>query len=232
MSRSWLVGGVLMLSTAIGWAAEAGSYNRVSFKAEAQVEVQQDLLVAVLSAQREGRRADRLASEVNQVIQRAVAQVKQHRDIKVRTLSYQTYQIHDAKRKPQRWRVSQNLRLESRDSQLLGSVLGKLQSELQLQSLDYRVSPAQRQQHESALTQTALENFQQRAFEITRALGMRRYKLVRVNVNGGGHGLVPRPLRRERMMLAAADSAVPVTLEAGTQRLSVAVSGEIELFSK
>ncbi|MEM6405017.1 MAG: SIMPL domain-containing protein [Pseudomonadota bacterium] len=230
MNRSWFVGGMLMLSAAISWAAEAESYNRVSFSAEAQVEVQQDLLVAVLSAQREGRRADRLASEVNQIIQQAVAQVKQHSGIKVRTLSYQTYPIHDKKRKS-RWRVSQRLRLESQDSQLLGAVLGKLQAELQLQSLDYRVSPAMQQQNQSALTQAALENFQQRAFEITRALGMKRYKLVRVNVNGGGQGLVPRPLRRERMMLASADAAAPVTLEAGTQRLSVTVNGEIELFS-
>ncbi|MEL6710697.1 MAG: SIMPL domain-containing protein [Pseudomonadota bacterium] len=230
MNRSWFVGGMLMLSTAISWAAEAESYNRASFSAEAQVEVQQDLLVAVLSAQREGRRADRLASEVNQIIQQAVAQVKQHSGIKVRTLSYQTYPIHDKKRKS-RWRVSQRLRLESQDSQLLGAVLGKLQAELQLQSLDYRISPAMQQQNQSALTQAALKNFQQRAFEITRALGMKRYKLVRVNVNGGGQGLVPRPLRRERMMLASADAAAPVTLEAGTQRLSVTVNGEIELFS-
>ncbi len=230
MHRSWFVSGILMLCTATGWAAETDTYNRVSFKAEAQIEVQQDLMVAVLSAQREGRRADHLAHEVNQMIQRAVAQVKQHSRIKVRTLSYQTYPIHDKKRTA-RWRVHQSLRLESRDSQLLGSVLGQLQSELQLQSLDYRVSPTQQQQHQSALTRAALENFQQRAFEITRALGMQRYQLVRINVNGGGQGFAPRPLRRERMMLAAADAA-PVTLEAGTQRLSVAVNGEIELFSK
>ncbi len=231
MSRSWFAGGILMLCTAISWAAETDAYNRVSFRAEAQIEVQQDLMVAVLSAQREGRHADRLAHDVNQIIQRAVDHVKQHSRIKVRTLSYRTYPIHDKKRKA-RWRVQQSLRLTSRDSQLLGSVLGQLQSELQLQSLDYQVSPAQQQQHQSALTRTALENFQQRAFEITRALGMQRYRLVRVDVNGGGQGFTPRPLRHERMLLATADTAAPVTLEAGTQRLSVVVNGEIELFSE
>lgn len=230
MNRSWFVGGVLMLCAVTVWAAESGPYNRVSFSAEAQMEVRQDLLVAVLSAQREGRQADRMANEVNQIIQRAVAQVKQHPRIKVRTLSYQTYPIHDKKNKS-RWRVRQSLRLTSQDSQLLGSVLGQLQSELQLQSLDYRVSPAQQQAYQSTLTQAALKNFQQRAFEITRALGMQRYRLVELDVNGGGQGFVPRPLRREKMLLASADAA-PVTLEAGTQRLSIRVNGEIELFSQ
>ena len=230
MRSPWIAILVLMLCSTAGWAADQAHYNRVTLSAEAQVEVKQDLLVAVLYAQREGKRVDRLANEVNQLIQRAIDRVKKVQNIKVRTLSYQTYPIHDKKRAAH-WRVQQRIRLESRDSQLLGTVLGQLQADLQLQSLDYQVSANQQRQHQAKLTQDALQNFQQRAFEVTQALGMHRYKLVRVNINGGGQGMISRPMHRERMMRVQ-DAAAPVALEAGTQQLRVSVNGEIELFDR
>jgi predicted secreted protein len=223
----WFAVMVLALFSLNGWADDDTPYNRVSFSAQAEIEVDNDLLVAVMYAEREGRRTDRLANEVNQVIDQAVKRLKREPNIKVRTLAYRTHMIHDKKNK-NRWRVHQAIRLESSDSRLLGRVIGELQAELQVQSIDYHISKAQQRRHDQGLTQSALEKFQQRAFEITRSLGMKRYKLVRLSVNGGGKGS-PRRVMHDGMRMQRSMAAAPVMLEAGTQVLSVSVNGEIEL---
>ena len=229
MLYRWLsLAAMIMMCSVNSWAAQAETqtYNRVSFSAQAEVEVENDLVIAVMYAQREGRRTDRLAKEVNQVIDQAVKRLKQMPTIKIRTLAYRTHKIHDKNNK-NRWRVHQAIRLESTDSRLLGTVIGELQADLQVQSIDYHLSKTQQREHQQGLTQAALANFQQRAFEITQALGMKRYKLVRVSVNGGGLGS-PHRIMHDRIAMQRS-AAAPVTLEAGTQQMKVSVNGEIEL---
>ena len=233
MLNRWLsFATIMMLLSTPGWAGQTPPqpYNRVSFSAQADIEVENDVLVAVMYAQREGRRTDKLANAVNQIIDRAVQRLKKEPNIQVSTLAYRTHKIYD-KNKKDRWRVQQSIRLESQDSRLLGTIIGELQAELQVQSIDYQLSKQQQRLHQKSLTQAALENFQQRAFDMTRTLGMKRYKLVRLSVNGGGMGSSPRRVMHDGMAMMKRGSAAPVALEADTQHLSVSVNGEIELLA-
>lgn len=203
-------------------------YNRVNLNESAETEVENDLLVAVLYAQAEGRDAAAPADEVNRKIERAIALAKQHAEIKVQTLSYGTHPIY-SKNNIRGWRVNQQLRLESRNAKLLGDVIGELQSDLQVQSIGYEVSTQQRRAQLDTLTGEALRNFEQRAKAVSKALGRSGYRIVRLNINDGRHD-GPVPIARGMMMEAQADLAVAApALEAGTQRMTVSVTGEIEL---
>ena len=207
--------------------SEPLQYNRVNLNESAQVEVDNDLLVVVMFAQAEGKDAAAPADEVNRRMDWAVNMAKSHPEVKVQTLGYQTSPVYN-KSTIRGWRVTQSLRLESRDSRLLGDLVGKLQEQLQVQSITYEVSDEQRREQLDGLTAQALARFQDRAAHVAKTLGRSGYRIVRININDGRHS--PMPMARGVMMEASADLAVaPPRLEAGTQELSVSINGEIEL---
>jgi len=219
---------ITALSGAPFASAEPLPYNRVTLNESAQTEADNDLLVAVMFAQAEGRDAAQPADEINRRMDWAVAMVKDHPEVKVQTLGYQTSAIYD-KSNVRGWRVNQSLRLESQDSRLLGDLIGRLQEQLQVQSIAYQVSDERRRSYLDALTDTALKRFQARARSIASSLGRNSYRVVRININDGFYN--PAPIARGMVMSAApADAApAPPRIEAGTQQITVSIDGEIEL---
>jgi predicted secreted protein len=202
-------------------------YNRINLNASAEQDIDNDLLVVVLFAQAEGSDAAAPADEVNREMDWAVGVARSHPTVKVQTLAYSTQPVYN-KSTIRGWRVQQSLRLESRDSRLLGDLIGQLQERLKLQSIGYQVSDERRREHLGTLTSTALERFTERAAQIARTLGRNGFQIVRLNIDDGHHG--PAPVMRGMMMEAKADAAVaPPRIEAGTRKMTVSVSGEIEL---
>lgn len=203
-------------------------YNRVKLNESAQTQVENDLLVAVLIAQAEGPVASVASDEVNRRMDWAVSVAKSLPEVKVQTLGYNTHAIYK-KDKIRGWRVSQSLRLESKDSRLLGDLIARLQELLRVQSIRYQVSDEQRRRHLDELTETALTRFQARAKTIATAFGRGSFRLVQIHVNDG-HSR-PMPVARGAIMeSASADfSVAPARIEAGTQTLTVSVNGEVEL---
>lgn len=225
---------LLLLCVPLAQAADnATTYNRITFSEQADVEVENDTLVAVMYVQKEGKRTDRLADEVNQIVRAALQQIKNTPAIKVQTLSYRTNPVYH-KQSIKGWRVRQAIQLESKNSQLLGKQIGELQSSLNVQSISYKVSKEKQRQHADGLIEIALKRFQERADNITKALGKKRYKLVRVSVSSG-HTTPHRRVMHDRTVMATearSFSPAPAALEAGTQRLTVSVNGEIELMGR
>ena len=206
---------------------EAPQYNRVSLNESAQIEVENDLLVAVLFAQAEGKDSATPADQINRLMDWAVNLSKSHPEVKVQTLGYQSNAIYN-KKSIRGWRVRQSLRLESRDSRVLGDLIAQLQQQLNVQSIGYQVSDKQRRKHLDDLTAEALARFQARAAHIAESLGRSGYRVVRLNINDSRHN--PMPVARGMMMEASADQRVaPARIEAGTQQMTISVNGEIEL---
>ncbi|MCB1790824.1 MAG: SIMPL domain-containing protein [Gammaproteobacteria bacterium] len=204
------------------------TYNRVNLNETAQTEVDNDLLVAVMTARAEGRDAATPADQVNRAIDWAVNMVRSVPEIKVQTLGYSTSPIYD-KNEIRGWRVSQSIRLESRDNRALGDLVARMQSELHLQSLGYEVSDEQRRRHLDGLTDTALARFQTRAQNIAKALGRKGFRIVQLHVNDSQQAPVPM-VRGVMMEAAKADfSVAPARIEGGTQTMTISVNGEVEL---
>ncbi|MGD8588821.1 MAG: SIMPL domain-containing protein [Chromatiales bacterium] len=205
---------------------KAKTYDRIQLSAEASMPVENDTLTAQLYAQREGSDLSQLADEVNRKISQAVQRIKQVEGVSLQTQGYQTYPVYQQQRVTG-WRVRQSIRLESRDSAALSRLLGELQSSLALESLQYSVSPAQRQAAEEQLIAQAIAAFQQRAALVTKSLGRSEYRLVEMQINNTGESSPPMRLRAGVMAMEAA--VAPPSLEAGSQILQVNVNGTIEL---
>jgi predicted secreted protein len=73
----------------------------------------------------------------------------------------------------------------------------------------------------------ALKAFQQRAEQVTRELGRKRYRIVVLDVNTGG--ATPPPWRPVARTMAMDVAAAPPAIEAGDQPVTVNVQGTIEL---
>lgn len=214
---------LILIAPAAGAQESATAYDRISLSASATREVDNDILVAVLYAQREGPDASRLAAEVNGTVAWGVTQAKRVAGIKVQTLDYRTAPVYN-KQSLSGWRVSQSMRLEAREAALLSELVGVLQDRLALRSIGYAVSEERRRDAEDALIAQAIKAFQDRARLITREFGRTDFRVVQADVNAGGNRPGPMPMRAMAMERASAP-----TLEAGTESVRVRITGTIEL---
>lgn len=206
------------------------TYDRITLSESARAEVENDLQVAVMFVQREGRSAESLAAEVNEVVNQALERLRSVPGIKVQTQSYRTTAVY-RKTEVRGWRVHQSIRLESRDPKLLSELIGELQSSLKVQSIGFQVSDERRREHTDSLIDQALARFSNRAKRISKQLGRAGYRIVRINVNQGHQA--PVVMRHEMRMADAAPAGVPAPrIEAGSQHIEVVVTGEIELLAK
>ncbi len=211
----------------LSWADEQPrTYDRISLTAHASAEIDNDILVAVLYSQREGRDTAKLSSEVNRHIRWAVTKTKQAAGVSVRTLDYQTNPVYrDGTLSA--WRVRQSIRLESSDPAQLSTLIGELQKNLAVLSVTPRLSPASRQQAENTLIAEAIRAFSERASLVTKELQRNEYRLVRMDVQTRADVIRPMPMRSSAVAMET--TVAPPVLEPGTRQVEVTVTGTIEL---
>jgi len=201
-------------------------YDRIHLSISASAQLENDTMVATVYAEEEGGQAAELSNIVNKRIRWGLDQVKKHPEIKHQTNTYSSSPIY-SNNKIKGWRVSQSLRLESQDMALMSDVLGKLQSELALQSMQFTVSPDSKNQQDEKLIDKALEAFEKRAQQVVKKLGRKNYKIVDINISTSGtRGVRPQYQMRAKVMDAVENAPV---ISAGEQTVSVTVSGNIEL---
>ncbi len=201
--------------------------DQVNFQVEAGRDVENDRVIAILSATAENRDPTKLADSINSDMNWAVAKLKGQEAIKTQSGSYQTYPVYDNK-KIVRWRGRQDLQLESSDVDVLSRILGDLQERLQIQSLQFSVSPEKRIAVESALIEEALAAFRKRAALISRSLDAEDYGLVDMSIHTGGIR-PPIPIRAEAASMTSRSVASAPAIEQGTSRVTVQVNGRIQL---
>lgn len=212
---------------ATGAADESSRHNLVELQAEAQREVANDLLTATLYAELNDMDAARLAAALNTRTNEGLAAAKEYRTVRARSGGNQTYPVYDRNQRLTGWRGRAEIRIESRDFQAAGALIGKLQSGMQLGGINFGVSPEARQKAQDELIAEAIAAFRARGEIVKTALGGRGYKIRRMAVNTGGGSPQPRPVFAARAMSA---EAVPAPqLEGGVSQITVNVSGAIEV---
>ena len=200
-------------------------YDRIHLSVSATAQLDNDTMVAIVSAQEEGSQAAQLSALVNKRIRNALELVKKHPQIKHQSNAYSSNPIYN-KNKITGWRVSQSLRLESSNMALMSDVLGKLQADLALKSMQFTVSPDSKNKQDEILINEALEAFSKRAQQVVKKLDRRNYKIVDINISTSGAGVV-RPQYQMRAMAMDAENSPAIA--AGEQAVTVTVSGKIEL---
>ena len=205
-------------------AEEPPGYNIVDLQAEAQRDIQNDLMTASLYVEQSGENPARVSSSVNKIVNEALRAAEDVKNVKASTEGYQTYPVYGKNNRLEAWRVRSALRIESRDFNAASNLIGKLQSTMHLSSLGFTVSPEARRQAENELIAQAISNFRERADIVKQSLNGRGYKLRKMSINTGGFH--PRPLLARGM--AAQEVAAP-NVESGTSQVAVIVSGTIEV---
>jgi predicted secreted protein len=203
--------------------------RRIDFSVQSTRQVANDWARAVVGVSEEDEDAARLADRVNQAMAWANERARAKPGIIVKSGGYSTLPIHDPRKGERRfWRASQDLLLESADARALSELLGELQSRVQLRSIEFTVSTAQRRKVEDELIDEALAAFLARAERVRERLGGRGYEIVQISIGTSG-GAPPVPVMRHAAMEMDAARVAPPALEPGTTELVVHVSGSIEL---
>ena len=200
-------------------------FNLVSLNAEADREIPNDLLTATLVAEAEGTDPAQLADGVNRAMQRALSTALAVKSVKARSGAYQTIPVYE-KSRVVRWRVRQELRLESADFAAATELIGKLQASLMVTGLNLSVSAEARRKAENALIAEALAAFEERARVVRDAMKAKGYRVRDLQVSPGGSS-PPRPMLA--MAARTLHEAAPPAVEAGSTRILITVSGTIQL---
>ncbi len=217
---------LLLVPLALGAQVPAETlFNLVSLNAQAEREVPNDLLTATLAAEAEGADPVQLADGINRTMQRALATALAYKAVKTQSAGYQTTPVYD-KNRVARWRVRQELRLESADFAAATELIGKLQATLVVAGLNLGVSGEARRKAENILIAEALSAFDERARVVRDAVKAKGYRMRDLQVSGGAP---PRPVYAMAARALASESMAQPAIEPGSTRILITVSGTIQL---
>jgi predicted secreted protein len=236
MARLWIA--VPLLLT-VGIAAPVAAqtipptYERVEFVTEVAREIPNDQMNAVLSVELSDKDAGRLAQQIANLMNDAMKKAAAFPSVKATSGNQNTWPVYGesltSSSRLESWRGRAEIRLESKDFKAASELIARLQDKLQLNSLDFVVSPDARRKMEDALTAEAIAAFRARAEKIRAAWNAKNYRLVYMNLGSAGGPIPYQPMMRA-MKAESADQSVPVQDVAGGEtRLVVNVSGSIEL---
>ena len=217
----------LMSAVSPAFTAEPSQprYNVVEFQAEAQREIQNDLLNATLYVELNDASAAALADAINKRVNDALRVAKEYKAVRVRSGDNRTFPVYSKANTLQGWRGRGEIRIESKDFEAASALIAKLQSSMQLAGVGFSVSPETRRAVEDELTVEAISAFKARAEVVKNSLSGKGYKLVRLSVNTGQQP--PQP--RFGMARAAAADVTAPDFEGGVSRMQVNASGSIEI---
>jgi predicted secreted protein len=204
--------------------------DQVSFSVSAEREVANDWTTGTIGTTASGSDPAELAARINTQMGEAIAIAKQAKDVKVTSGAYNTYPEYGDGNRIVRWQASQDLILESKDTGAVARLLGKLQGRgLLLRSISFSVSRETQRKLEEELVAEAVSAFRARAALVAKSFGKAGYGLITVNVGGGGFQPPMPTMRADMAMMAKAEAAPAPSLEGGTSRVRMDISGTIEL---
>jgi predicted secreted protein len=217
-----------LLLAPLGLAAQTPPetlFNLVHLNAQAEREIPNDLLSATLAAEAEGADPAQLADGVNRTMQRALGAALAYKSVKTQSAGYQTIPVYD-KNRVARWRVRQELRLESADFAAATELIGKLQATLMVAGMNLAVSGEARRKAENTLIAEALAAFDERARVVRDAMKAKGYRVRDLQVSTGG--APPRPIPPMARAMSSESVAQPA-IEPGSSRILISVSGTVQL---
>lgn len=202
-------------------------YDQYTLQASAEGEVENDLMIVRLVVEHEDRDASKLADKVNADMQWALQQLRAQSAIDRKTENYTTYPKYEQQRVVG-WHSSQTLTLSGDDFDAIKNAVQILQSKLQVRGMAFQPKDETRKKVEDELINQALDNLKHRAAIVQANMGAAGYRIMQININTGGG----RQGRMQQDMMTMARSASvenAPAIEGGDSKISVSVSGQIQL---
>lgn len=235
--KSLMAGLALGVALAVAPSARAESHHdsresrqdrpQATLSAQASAEVQQDTVVVTLAAEVSGTSQTRVSDQLNGRLDAVMKQAKGSDGIEARSGNYRIWPMTDRDGRISEWRGHAEILLESRDFAAASKLAAQLADRMPIAGMSFSVSRERQAAEEQKLMRQAVKAFQDRAQDLTQALGFGAYRLY--NVDLGGAGDVPAAPMPRMMMSAMTADKVAAPIEGGRQTLSVSVQGTIVL---
>lgn len=209
--------------------ADEVRYNQIALRAEVQQQVSNDRLQVRLYAEDQDKDAGKLAGRITERLNKALETARKTEGVNVSSGNRSSQPVYDEKRNNiVAWRERGDILLESTDFARLSTLTGQLLSDLNLDDMQFSLSPASRRSTEDELIREAIEAFKARADIATSSLGGSGYRIVNLNLNSQ---FMPPPMFRgaKMVMMADAESAAAPSVEGGQADVTVSADGVIEV---
>jgi len=216
------------------WASAAGNQpqgTHVSLSAAAATELANGEVNVQFRVQAEGKKSSLLRQQVNRISANIRQQLQTRSDVKLTTTSRRLeplWAYPPATRKRQRigWRMLQTGTITSTKLEAVSGWLDIIErAGAELTGLQFRVSAATLRSVQNQLQLQAIRKFRRKAGDIAKGLNAKTFRILRLRTNASQPSY---PVRSGMAMMAAKAEAAPA-LSVGETRVSVTVSGEIEL---
>ena len=209
-------------------ATENAPAGVLSLSAQASDDVPQDVVDITLYYEQEAADAASLTDALNKRTAAALAQAKSASGVSARTGAFSIYPSTDRNGRISAWRGRTEIVLESRDFAAASKLAGQMNTSMQVANVSFSLSPEAQRTAAEHLTRQAIDSFRKQAESAAKAFGYNSYTIRQVNI--GQEAPPPRPLFAMRAMaVAPAAEAAPLPVEGGKARVSVNVSGSVQM---
>ncbi len=235
--RYLLMSVLLLLTPMLAQAQDDAEYfpegTRINLSASAEMVLPNDEVIVSFRVEKQGKDADAVRSYVNKVSGAIEQRLKQEADVKLKTLSRNMQPVWKYVKNSPRvrvgWQMTQSGQISTTNLKAVPKWLDAIESAgAHLSNLNFRVSDAISKQAMESLRRQAIANFRSKAAGMAKGLDAESFRIIRLNTSG--QAPQPRIYRAEMAMMAkaSADNAQPA-LSAGENKITVTVSGEIEV---
>jgi predicted secreted protein len=213
---------------------EALNYDVVSLAATAEREVEQDLIsitfVTIQSGPDSAKVQEELVRYTNETLE-LVKPLKKGQQLRVETGGMTVQPRYGKKSTIDGYVGRSTIVVSGTDMKTISGLTGTIKG-MSVEGIEFSVSPGLSKRVLKKLTLEAIENFQEKALEVSTAFGAVTSKMINVNVNSGQGRNNYRNVRASAMALSA--SAAPeagggVMAEGGKETLQASVNGSVQL---
>lgn len=197
----------------------------LSLSAQASADVPQDVVDITLFYEQEAKDPASLTHTLNERTAQALRQAKGAAGVTVHTGTFSVSPSTDRDGRISAWRGRTEVILESRDFAAASKLAGEMNSTMQVGNVTFSLSPEAQRDAAKKLAGDAIASFREQAQAAARAFGYSGFTIRQVDV---GREVPPRPMFAMRAM-AAPGGAAPLPVEGGTARVTVNVSGSVQM---
>ncbi len=209
----------------------------LNISATEREEVEQDLLIASMRIQQEGKNAKTVQNEINSNMKKAVDIAKQYPNVKIETGQYYVHPDYrnvkgadqNNRRVFDKWRGSQTIILKSKQADEILQATQKIQAlDFLMNNLSYQLSPEKHNEIRDQLMEKTIKALNERAQRVAKALGKRNVDLVQINVDSSQHFppvAYARGAQMESSMMMDKSMAAPVA-ESGETSVSMTINAQ------
>ncbi|MDQ7002174.1 MAG: SIMPL domain-containing protein [Ghiorsea sp.] len=212
---------------------QAAKGTIVSLSAEATVEVANDEVMIRFRVEARGKKLEVLRKRVNQISASIKKSLAKEKSVKLKTSNRRVdpvWKPNQYNRVRDGWVVTQRSVIVSQNLDDVPRWLDVIEhAGAKLETLNFRISDTLRRSTQDKLRIRAIQMFRDKASVIAKALGAKYFHVRHLNA---GQSYSPQPMLRGDMAMMTKSRAVEPALSAGDSRLSVNVTGDIEVERK